>query len=79
VLLPCDVVLVQMSSYDLMYPRVAAAAWVRTGTACNIHVLLLSSKRQNVMLCRCHAVQVSSYDLINPGGYYSARVRVLGS
>jgi hypothetical protein len=22
---------------------------------------------------------VSSYDLINPGGYYSARVRVLGS
>jgi hypothetical protein len=24
-------------------------------------------------------VQVSSYDLINPGGYYSARVRVLGS
>jgi hypothetical protein len=27
----------------------------------------------------CHALQVSSYDMINPGGYYSARVWVLGS
>lgn len=31
------------------------------------------------MCCCSGVVQVSSYDLINPGGHYSSRVRLLGS